>query len=202
MNFINRAWKYITRKLSKSILLGLTFFIVGNLILVCLGVMAAADNAKSITRNSMNPIIKYNVDFEKFFNDHRDDGEIDYETYPSIKKDEVMTMLEDDRVVTANVLNVNLASSIGFDAIKIDNESDSMESGGTFTIVDGVSFESRENNIGLKGNLVDSMIEFEDGTYKMVENEGRFYNQSEIDNGDMVAVITKELADLNGLIVG
>ncbi|MFV0379965.1 MAG: ABC transporter permease, partial [Anaerorhabdus sp.] len=203
MNFINRAWKYITRKLSKSILLGLTFFIVGNLILVCLGVMAAAENAKSITRNSMNPVIKYFIDYENFYDDHKDDEDYDYKSAPFITVDEIKNILKDERVTTANSLRVAMAQAYDFDAVHIDNDQMNDSSEGAMIGVDpGIYNNDKEYNITIKGNSSDSMIEFENGTYKMVENEGRFYNQSEIDNGDMVAVITKELADLNGLIVG
>ena len=34
MNFINRAFKNVTRKMSKSILLTLTFFLIGNLVII------------------------------------------------------------------------------------------------------------------------------------------------------------------------
>ena len=46
MNFINRAFKNVTRRLTKSILLAVTFFLIGNLVILGLGISQAAENAK------------------------------------------------------------------------------------------------------------------------------------------------------------
>ena len=50
MNFINRAIKNVTRKYSKSILLILTFFLIGNLVIVGRGVSNASNSAEILTR--------------------------------------------------------------------------------------------------------------------------------------------------------
>ena len=46
MNFFNRALKNVTRKISKSVLLAVTFFLIGNLVIIGLGINNAAENAK------------------------------------------------------------------------------------------------------------------------------------------------------------
>ena len=46
MNFINRAIKNVTRRLSKTILLVLTFFLIGNLVIIGLGISNASKSAK------------------------------------------------------------------------------------------------------------------------------------------------------------
>lgn len=50
MNFFNRALKNVTRKMSKSVLLAVTFFLIGNLVIIGLGINNAAENAKILTR--------------------------------------------------------------------------------------------------------------------------------------------------------
>ncbi|MBR2533200.1 MAG: ABC transporter permease, partial [Erysipelotrichaceae bacterium] len=65
MNFINRAFKNVTRKYSKSILLILTFFLIGNLVIVGLGVSNASNSAKILTRKKMRAVVTYKVDYEK-----------------------------------------------------------------------------------------------------------------------------------------
>ncbi|MEG0564582.1 ABC transporter permease, partial [Anaerorhabdus sp.] len=65
---------------------------------------------------------------------------------------------------------------------------------------DGTQFEYKEPNIMIQTNIVPDSIEFVEGTNKIVD--GRMYNQDDLDNANKVAVITKELADVNGLSVG
>lgn len=43
MNFFNRALKNVTRKISKSVLLAVTFFLIGNLVIIGLGINNAAE---------------------------------------------------------------------------------------------------------------------------------------------------------------
>ncbi|MBO7677566.1 MAG: ABC transporter permease, partial [Erysipelotrichaceae bacterium] len=52
----------------------------------------------------------------------------------------------------------------------------------------------------IKSNMFSSMIEFEDGEYKIVD--GRFYNDNEINSGALVCVISENLAEYNGVRVG
>ena len=67
MNFLARAWRYITRRPTKSILLMITFFVIGNLVILGLGISAAAENAKILTRMNMRAAVSYEADFEKFY---------------------------------------------------------------------------------------------------------------------------------------
>ena len=57
MNFINRAFKNVTRRMSKTVLLILTFFLIGNLVIIGLGVSKASESAKILTRQKIKAII-------------------------------------------------------------------------------------------------------------------------------------------------
>ena len=57
-----------------------------------------------------------------------------------------------------------------------------------------------EPNFSAKGNYFPNMIEIVDGDYTIVE--GRFYSQEEIDDHENVVLISKALAEENGLRVG
>ena len=46
MNFFKRAIKNVTRKPTKSLLLLITFFVIGNFVIIGLGVSQASDDAK------------------------------------------------------------------------------------------------------------------------------------------------------------
>ena len=67
MNFINRAFKNVTRRPSKSILLTLTFFLIGNLVIIGLGVSSASESAKTLTRQKMRAVVTYAVDYNKVY---------------------------------------------------------------------------------------------------------------------------------------
>ena len=67
MNFFDRAIKNVIRRPSKSILLALTFFIIGNLVIIGLGISTASENAKILTRKQMRAIVSYEIDYDAFW---------------------------------------------------------------------------------------------------------------------------------------
>ena len=68
MNFFNRAVKNVSRKLSKTILLILTFLLVGTLVIVGLGVSNASTQAKILTRQKMRAVATLEVDSMAWYN--------------------------------------------------------------------------------------------------------------------------------------
>ena len=68
MNFLNRAYKNVTRRFTKSILLAVTFFLIGNLVILGLGVSQAAENAKLLTRQKMRAVVTYEIDYQEYYN--------------------------------------------------------------------------------------------------------------------------------------
>jgi ABC-type lipoprotein release transport system permease subunit len=213
MNFIKRAIKNVTRKPSKSILLILTFFLIGNLVIIGLGVSNAAESAKILTRQKMRAVVTYKIDYDKinqYVMQLTDEDEINkfYENYPRVKLADVALLLQDGRVKTANAVNTNMWYSDrenSLDFVHLNNQAE--ENIGQ----NGQSCWYDENNVEhceiykepyflIKGNMFPSMIEFEDGEYQIVS--GRFYTQQEIDNADMVCIVSENLAALNGITVG
>ena len=69
MNFFNRAMKNVTRRMSKSILLAVTFFLIGNLVIIGLGINNAASNAKILTRQKMRAVVALEIDYNAFYNE-------------------------------------------------------------------------------------------------------------------------------------
>ena len=66
MNFFKRAIKNVTRKRSKSILLAITFFVIGNFVIVGLSVANATESAKTLTRKKMRAVVNYEMDYQKY----------------------------------------------------------------------------------------------------------------------------------------
>ncbi len=208
MNFINRALKNVTRKMSKSLLLGLTFFLIGNFVIVGLGVSSAADNAKILARQKMRAVVEYSVDHEKMWEATKDFTEEEstefYENNPvEITLDKIKEIQQDPRVKVVNAIGNHQMYSKSFENVLVGNEENN-NSGGTYFETDEfgntVEYEHIEPNISLKTNAFDNMIEFEDGIYKIIE--GRMYTQEDIDNMSPVCLITDKLAEMNNLSIG
>ncbi|MBQ6559661.1 MAG: FtsX-like permease family protein [Erysipelotrichaceae bacterium] len=213
MNFIKRAIRNVTRKPSKSILLILTFFLIGNLVIIGLGVSNAAESAKILTRQKMRAVVSYKIDYNKI-NEYvmqlTDEDEINkfYENYPRVKLADVALLLQDERVKTANAINTNMWYSDKdntLDFVHLNNQvEENMGENGQSCWYDENNVQQcetyKEPYFLIKGNMFPSMIEFEDGDYQIVN--GRFYTQQEIDNADMVCLISENLAALNGISIG
>ena len=67
MNFFNRAIKNVTRRLSKTILLTIAFFMIGNFVIVGLGVANATENAKTLTRQKMRAVVTFRTDYDAIY---------------------------------------------------------------------------------------------------------------------------------------
>ena len=212
MNFINRAFKNVTRKLSKTILLIITFFFIGNLVIIGLGIANAADDAKTLTRKKMRAVVTYEVDYDaimRYTDTITDQDELDdfYKNYPQVKAADLKEILADSRVATANAFSNQTAYiADGYDFVHLNNEAEeNMNTGGNQSCyIDENGNQQCQTYIEpvhfIKANMFPNMIEFIDGQYSLVD--GRFYNQEEIDNAEYVALISQAFAEVNGLNVG
>ncbi len=211
MNFFNRAIKNVTRKASKSILLVLTFLLVGTLVIVGLGVSNASTQAKILTRQKMRAVATMEVDSTAWYNyvesiQDEDERNKAYSNYPSVTLAEVKDILSDNRVKTANAIDTIFAypDDSGLDYVHLNNSAEENSGGGQscYTDENGNSkcVEYVEPTYLIKTNYFPSMIEIEDGDYKI--SEGRFYNQEEIDNSEKVCLVSKAFAEHNNLKVG
>ena len=203
MNFFTRAIKNVTRRMSKSILLAVTFFLIGKLVIIGLGINNAAEQAKIETRQKMRAVVSYEVDydaFRKYVEDLDEEAQQEaYKNYPSVTMDDIKNLMSDERVKTVNVLSTNMLYSNGFETVPLNNDREN-NGGGTMTYEDGTTVEYIDPDLKLQTNYFPNMIELEDKMYEIVE--GRFYNQEEVDEGKMVCLITDKLASHNNLRVG
>ena len=196
MNFIQRAIRYVRRKPSKSFLLTITFFLIGNLVILGLGVSQAADNAKILTRRKMRAVVSYEVDYNAFWNyadslTDSDEAEEAYRNMPRIDPDTAVALTEDKRVVAFNYMTTNIAYAKDVEHVPLGNEEEN-----NYSPEEGYVTP----NLMIYANLFPEMLEMHEGTYTVTE--GRWYTQNEIDDAAPVVVITEELAEQNGLRVG
>ncbi len=203
MKAFKRAWLYITRRKTKTILLMITFFLIGNLVILGMGISQASDNAKILTRKSMNPVVSYERDykaFDKYVDSLEDEDEIEkaYDHFPQIDGKIAKKIGEDPRVRAMTCYQQGIANSVGFENLPVGNEDKKRDT--PVYDVDGNQFEVPDSNIATYATYFDNMIEFEDGTFTMVD--GHMISQSDIDAKKYVCVVTKDLAELNGFHVG
>ena len=211
MNFFNRALKNVTRKLSKSILLLLTFFVIGNFVIVGLGISQASENAKIATRRKMRAVVTYEIDYDainEYVNSLTDQEEIDefYNNgFPKISINDVTDILADERVLTANALYTSqFYQTEDLDYVHLNNQAEEQmdQTESCYIDVDGNEICQTYMNPAffVKANYYPNMIEFVENSFQIVD--GRFYTQEEIDDDANVALIPQALADQNGLRVG
>jgi len=213
MNFVNRAFKNVSRKMSKSVLLALTFFLIGNLVIIGLGVSNASESAKILTRQKMRAVVTYQLDNDKIFryvDSIEDEDEVNkfYENYPRIRLAEITELLADTRVKTANATSTATwfpDANKTLDFVHLNNKAEeSMGESGQACYFEDDGTQTCETYIEptflVKGNMFPSMIEIEDGDYEI--KSGRFYNEQEIKDGALVCLVTENFATTNGLSVG
>ena len=204
MNFFTRAIKNITRRMSKSILLAITFFLIGNLVIIGLASTTLRNRQRSKPGGRCGPSFR----MKRHYNAFREyteglDEEAQKEAYknaPSVKIEDIKNLMSDERVKTVNVVNSMMLYSNGFETVPLNNERENSGGGGSVTYEDGTTVEYVEPDLKLQMNYFPNMIELEDKMYEIVE--GRFYNQEEVDEGKMVCLITDKLASHNNLRVG
>ena len=205
MNAFKRAWRYITRKPTKTILLIVTFFLIGNLVILGLGVSQAADNAKILTRQRMRAAVSYEIDYDAFWRyadslEDEDEQQEAYRNSPRLDRETALNIAQDERVKALNYLTNTTAYARDFDYVKLNNDYEENNHGGTVMMEDGTEMEYVEPTIMLYANGTDNMIELEEGTFTVTS--GRYFDKNDLEDAKKVALITEQLAEQNNLRVG
>ena len=209
MNFFQRALANISRKKTKSILILITFFVIGNFVIIGLGVSQAATSAKTLTRQKMRAVVSYEIDYDairEYTDSITDQDELDafYRNYPSVKTAEVSKFLDDERVKTANaIVTSQLYKSDDVDFVHIGNKQEENNSGTSCNYNEEgeeYCYEDFGPSFSMKANYFPNMIELVDGDFKITS--GRFYTQEEINNKANVTLVSDAFAAANGLTIG
>ena len=191
--------------MSKSILIALTFFVIGNFVIIGLGVSNAASEAKVKTRMSMRAVVSYEMDYWAY-NDYvselpEDERNEAWQNEPTITEEEVKKFMSDSRVKTFNALSVRDIYG-DYEAISLGNDHEI--GSGSISVIGVEGSESRITYSQPKGmaktNIIPDMIELSEGTITVTS--GRFYTQEDIDNERLVCLVSEELAELNNFRVG
>lgn len=206
MNFIQRALKQVQARKAKSLLLLCTFFLIASFVVVGLGVSQAAEEAKKSTRQKMNPIIQYKVDFDKYYNDmaSKSNEERSQMEAPKPDNEAITKMMQDSRVKTASWFRESLAYANQFEPVKVDRSQSEEEDNNTMAsgsfIMSSSGMGNVNPNLSLHLTATDKMLEFEEGQYQLLK--GRNFTPEDISNQSKVCIIDQALAEANNLGVG
>jgi putative ABC transport system permease protein len=212
MNFLQRALKNTTRKKTKTILLVMTFFLIGNLVIIGQGVKLASENAKTLTRQKMKPVVSYELDYDAFNKAYEKMTEEEKRNFVlRLGLDKMLTIAKDPLVEAANITMDRSYFAEGFESLKPINDPNTPwpEPGPIKTLGSEISSdkmmppwipEYRQPDVRIIANMHPKLIEMANGDY--VIQEGRWYTQEEIDEGKPVVIVEQELAAFNNLKVG
>ena len=202
LNFIKRAYLNVIRSKVRSIILIITFFVIGNFVIIGLGVSNATDNAKELTRKKMRAVVSYDVDYDEIFEYTETLTQEEQDAFwqsnqTSLRYKDLKPLLEDERVtlIQASSYSRTVYASSESNNVKhvpIDNDLEQQIQDGSLGYNPGDFF--------LKTNVFPNCIELVEGTFNMVD--GEFYSNEDINNSNDVVVISKQLAEYNGLKVG
>lgn len=210
MNFMQRAWRQIKEKKTKTGLLFITFFIIANFVVVGLGISEAADNAKIETRKKMNPVVQYKVNLDKLYSDFYSLSQEEQKAMgvPKIDTELVKKMLQDDRVKSASWFKESMAYANGIEPLKVDHSQNNNDDDSSGVTVGGMVISSSSASPGelinpdltLHMTATEKMQEFDDGTYELLK--GRRLTEEDVKQSNPVCIIEQGLAESNNLSVG
>ena len=181
MNILSQVISSIKHKKIKYLLLFLIFFLLGNFLVIGIGINDASKMAVIKSRQSLNPIIILEYATDGMPEDYGIFGD-------QVIVDAINVLEQDDKIKVYNKTRSIDLYPISVQAIEKEQTVE------TDVVTEFV------NRVTVVGNNTNSMIEIEDDTYEIIE--GRFYTQEEIDNNAKVILVTSQFAKENNLKIG
>jgi len=207
MYLFYRAFAYIKKQATKSVLLLILFFVIGNIVLAGLSVQNAADSAEKSIRQEIGSDVTYSVNSQLIMS----------ETRSGVLEEDVNTSTLTGVPIYSNVKKViNSAYVSSYDVIMnyeitsdtltpytytstAENSNNEMDNRGGFGGFISGSYES-SGDFSFETFTTITPTDFSSGTSDLTD--GRLATQEEIDQGALVAIINEEMAETNGLTIG
>lgn len=180
MNFIKRAFTSIVRKPGKSLILLALVFVLCNVIAGAISVTSALNLTKRALLERMGAEVRIDLDYDWIYNEAGED--FDWASIRKIDKSIVDTLSESKYVKRADY---TISATFEGKGIYYAEAEEGTDYNGTFNF-------NGNNQLTLKDE--------ETGKIRLVQ--GRMYNADEVTGGAPVILISKKLAERNGLAVG
>ena len=184
MNFFRRSYTSIIRRKGKSLILFLTILLISNVIAGSISVKKALVNTEKSITEKMPIEIKIDLDYEKIT-----DKDPDKITEEQINKIGKSVYIRDYYYS----YNYNLQTT----TLKPANENILFR---TSSLEDKMSIIGQENSFTIIGSNSTVIREIVLGKFKIID--GKTYTKEDIEKGNNVVIISKELAKKNNLKVG
>lgn len=194
MNFIKRAQKSVFRKKGKAILLFAIIFVLGNIVAGSLAIKQATDNVETKIKNELGANVSIVPDDNYWQNGAHKGETLKPLTKELFKKVGALSYVKS---YDYNLMTVLTTKKLKAYSEQDDNADDVITDGSGNDTAD---IQNANNYFYVKGTSYPGVYDVKQNKIKIVE--GRQFKKEELDQKKNVAVISKKLADQNGIAVG
>lgn len=187
MGLIKRAWLSIIRQQKKSLILFGVVFILGNVIAGSYAILQGNRNVERVIQDQLLPIVSLELDHMKWSKADREKTTI--ESLPPMPSAEDLRSFGELPYVKSYDITYRWCVY-----------SDQLDACSNLSTIDSEPADSTENLFWLVGTEYAPGMMIEEKKASLVS--GRTFTQSEIDEGQLVALVSKDLAERNQLDVG
>ena len=209
MFFLKRSCLYVTRKLSKSITLGIIFFVVASLVLTGFLIQSAANKTYNSARIKLGANVSYTTDLSSIMDVQRSQGgnrqgqavrlEIPDDFFQITTK-ELEKIASNSKYVKSYTYGISLGVN-PFDFDYYEDENSNRFQGGMIAIGGINNRPLTMTNMTISGvHNISQEASFNDGTNNIID--GRYFNEEEINNSENKIIIEQTIASINSLVVG
>ncbi|MGX2943982.1 ABC transporter permease [Enterococcus alishanensis] len=184
MNYLKRAWYSVSRRKGKSFILFTVVFVLGNVIAGAIAIQQSTGNVEKKMKQQLGATVSAEMDIDKLMEEG--DGTASF-TGPAPLKEETIKQIGSSSYVKD--YDYSYSGYLTVDKFKTYQMKN-----------DNVSVNGDIASLNLKGSNRSEAADFKNKKIKLVE--GRLVSKDEIKNGKAVAVISKKVADENGLGIG
>ncbi|MCL1853623.1 MAG: ABC transporter permease [Peptococcaceae bacterium] len=184
MNFSKRAVSSVVRKPGKTVILLVIVFILGNIIAGAVSVLQAAGNAEITLRAKMSPVTGISVDGQKYAAMFDRDPELEFETLTVETIEQIGALPQVKYYDYSDILSLETPSLERY--ALLEEGASARNQGMSYFLFRGVHYPE--------------VVDIQQGLIRLVS--GRVFTEQEVKNLTYVALISKDVADINDLSVG
>lgn len=186
MNYWNRALCSVTRRRGKSLILFAVIFVLGNVIAGAIAIQQSTNNVEKKIKNQLGAAVTAELDMEKLMAENEAGNT---EKMPDPLKEETIKKMGASPYVKEYDYSVSGFLAVNsFKTYQMEQDPN--------TMIVGLS----QNNLFLKGSNSLEPSDFKGKKVKLVD--GRLFTKEDQQSGKLKAVISKKVADENGVNVG
>lgn len=206
MSLFRRVILSIFRNRLKTFLLFMILFILGNLIAGAIAIRQGTQNVEDRIKQSLGAVVRVGIDQElyfKLFEESDPEKSVTYE-HVSPSGNSTMTEVVLDVEPLPTLSAKDIAEIAQSNRVKSYDYNTTTKTGSPhlLSVDDSSSVAEKENLFGINlfGIQYAPVMAIEEGSAELVD--GRVFKPEEIEQGDLVCLIGKELADRNQIRVG